>query len=281
MDQHTYEPLRILFDNKPIDDYCGFSTNEIRHLFHNPFGDSSPLRMSSEISDNTLNSIPFFRLMEELCKIVQRENYIKLTKHGALPVKIVKELYNYKFITDDLIEAGLSKLHREGYIIPIRASHNVALISGILKKVKRKLLLTRYGKSIIGGSRQKFFEQVLETYTTRYNWASNDTYSEFSFGQFGWAFTIFLLFRYGNKPKTKQFYAQLFMKAFPTFIEFFPEKEYCSREEAFINCYILRIFERFVEWFGFVEARTNIFSNGKNDIVILKDALRQVFRFDY
>jgi hypothetical protein len=98
-DEPKFEPLRVLFDNTPLDDFCGMTLNEIRNLLYNPFDKTSPLKINSDIDDDTLNNIPFFRLTEELLKIVQREKHVKLTPLGALPKKVLHELYDHKFIT--------------------------------------------------------------------------------------------------------------------------------------------------------------------------------------
>jgi len=87
-DEPKFDPLRILFENKPLDDFCGMTSNEIRHLLYSPFDDVSPLKINSPIDNDTLNNIPFFLLTEKLLQIVQREGSIKLTPLGALPQKV-------------------------------------------------------------------------------------------------------------------------------------------------------------------------------------------------
>jgi hypothetical protein len=198
-DERKFDPLRILFENMPLDDFYGMTTNEIRHLLYSPFDDVSPLKINSLIDNDTLNNIPFFRLTEKLLKIVQREGSIKLTDLGALPKKVLHELYEYKFIPEFFIEAGLSKLNREHDVISIMTAHNAARVSGILKKVKGNLLLTKSGLMLLNTEkRTDFFRKVLKSFTTEFNWACNDCYADFPIGQFGWGFTIFLLNKYGD-----------------------------------------------------------------------------------
>jgi hypothetical protein len=223
LDEPKFEPLRVLFDNTPLDDFCGMTLNEIRNLLYSPFDDTSALKINSDIDDDTLNNIPFFRLTEELLKIVQREDLIKLTSRGELPKKVLHELYEYKFIPEDFVEAGLSKLSRGIDAPSIMTAHHAAIVSGILKKVKGNLLLTQKGMMFLKTEKRiDFFLTVLKSYTTEFNWAWNDGYTDFQIGQFGWGFTIILLYTFGDKRRPKQFYADKFLKAFPNFIQMIP-----------------------------------------------------------
>jgi hypothetical protein len=280
-DEHKFEPQRVLFDNTPLDDFCGMTLNEIRNLLYSPFDDFSPLKINSNIDNDTLNNIPFFRLTEELLKIVQREKFIKLTPLGALPKKVLQELYDYRFIKERFIEIGISKLNREADSVSIMTAHHGARVAGILKKVKGNLLLTKSGMMFLNADkRTEFFLKVLKGYTSEFNWASNDSYSDFQVGQFGWGFTIILLYTFGDKRRPKQFYAEMFLKAFPNFIQMIPLHEDSMPEKEFADCYILRSFERFVEWFGFAEDCNKGFFPKNNDNVIRKDALTKVFRLE-
>jgi hypothetical protein len=161
-------------------------------------------------------------------------------------------------------------------------AHHSARVAKLLKKVKGKLLLTKSGMMFLKAEkRTDFFLKVLKSYTTEFNWAWNDGYTDFQIGQFGWGYTIILLYTFGDKRRPKQFYAEMFLKAFPKFIEMIPRTEgFNTQKEDFINCYILRSFERFAEWFGFAEDCNKGFFPKNNDNVIRKDTLTKVFRFE-
>jgi len=280
-DEPKFEPLRVLFENKPLDDFCGMSTNEIRNLLYSPFDNTSPLKINATIDDDTLNAIPFFRLTEELLKIVQREDSMKLTSRGELPKKVLYELYEYKFIPEDFIEAGLSKLNKATDVPSIMTAHHAARVAKLLKKVKGNLLLTQQGMMFLKTEKRiDFFLKVLKSYTTEFNWASNDGYTDLQVGQFGWGFTMFLLYKFGTTKRTKQFYSDKFLKAFPNFIHMISLHDDITPEEEFTYCYILRSFDRFAEWFGFAEDCNKGFFPKNNDNVIRKDALTKVFGFE-
>ena len=105
--------------------------------------------LSEYISPETLDQIPLFRIAEDLLNILNSEKQIKLTQTGALPVKVVVELYNKKYIESDLIELGYSKLSREEDSIAIRTAKETILMSGLVKKIHGKLTLTKTGIKLL------------------------------------------------------------------------------------------------------------------------------------
>jgi hypothetical protein len=88
----------LLRNNTPLDDFLGLSPTEIHHLLYDTFGDKSPVQFRDNIDDETLDQIPLFRIAEEFLKIIYRDNQIKLTPLGALPKKVMVELYDKRFL---------------------------------------------------------------------------------------------------------------------------------------------------------------------------------------
>ena len=254
MNSPDFEPVRLLKNNAPLDDFCGLSLTEMHHLLYSPYGDKLPLRFQDGIDDSTLDSVPFFRLTEEFLRIIQREESIELTPLGALPRKVLHELYDHKFITEEIIEAGVSKLLREQDSIAITSVHLNSLVSGAAKKANGRLSLTKKGQQLLeAGQRVNLFKEAFSGYTDKFNWSSNDGYPASPVGQLGWGFTVYLLEKFGRSDRTIEFYAEKYLKAFPKLLGFFPARPYGTPIEDFINCYRVRTFERFLEWFGIVK----------------------------
>lgn len=275
------EPLRILLNNTPSEGFCGMTPTEIHRLLYRPFDDASPLKIRPDIDNATLDSIPFFRLTEGLMKIGKRENNIKITPLGALNRKVLHELYDYKFIPEEMIENGISKLMRENDAISIRTAHYNTLVMEVFWETKGRMIFTREGYDLLNPvKRAELFKTVLKNYTMKFDWAYNDGYVRYPVGQFGWGFTIYLLKKFGDAKMTKQFYADMYLKAFPKFIDEFPPRDFSTPQRDFTNCYTLRTFERFLEWFGFVENMTNNHADRNNDIILRKDILAKIFYFD-
>jgi len=245
---------RILIGNTPDDDYCGLSPNQVHELYYDTFSANSSLQFHPGIDDAVLDQVPFFRLTEALIHIIRREQLLKLTKKGALTKKVLEELFSHKYIPEDLIASGISKLTREDDCVSIANASIVAQNSGLVKKVAGKLSLTKLGARLCAPvNRVELFYCIFLTFTQRINWAYNDLYTEDAVAQLGWAYSMYLLMKYGDQERNIDFYAERFLTAFPDFINSFPIDAHHTPKEMFLHCYGIRTLDRFFEWFGFVD----------------------------
>jgi hypothetical protein len=282
MDSPDLEPIQILSNNTPLDDFCGLTPTEVHHLLYDTFGEKSPLKFHADIDNSTLDGIPFFRLTEELLKILERDRFIKLTLLGALPRKTLHELYDHKFITEGIIESGFSKLTREIDSVALRTLHITTQLTGTIKKSNSKLTLTKKGERFLHPQhRVELFKETLSIFTDRFNWAANDAYTSEPIGQLGWGFTIYILDKFGGEEHTMRFYADKYLCAFPKVLNFFPERDYMKPENQFYACYSVRTFERFLEWFGFVtiQRERNVFHKPETKVK-RSELMGKVFRFE-
>jgi hypothetical protein len=270
----------LLKNNSPVDDFLGLSPNNMHKLIYYPHENNSPVLIRSDIDNSTLDKIPFFRIVEELLKIVQRDTIIKLTPLGALPKKVVVELYTHKFIPEYFIEKGMTKLSRQQDSISIENARLTAEVAGLVKKIKGKFSLTKNGTLLLKPeNRLKLFQTVFEAFTGRFLWSYNDGYPEHPIGQQGWAFSVFMLAKFGDQFRGGDFYARKYAIAFPKFIDFFNGAAYGTPTESYLQCYVVRTFERFFEWFGLVEVENekNFFDRCSYKAT---DVMRNIFTID-
>ena len=271
----------LLLNNSPVDDFLGLSPTEIHNLLYDTFGDKSPVQFRDDIDDKTLDQIPLFKIVEDYLKIIQRDKHIKLTPLGALPKKVMVELYDKRFLLDEHIECGITKLWKEDDCIAIRSARLTAEIAGLVKKVSGKLTLTRtVTKLLETNNRLQIFRQFFQAFTNKFLWSFNDGYPEQPIGQLGWAFSLILLDRFGDQPQTVEYYADKYLRAFPKFITFF-QPDYSTPERQFFRCYGVRTFDRFFLWFGFVTVdKQKIFIDLDTDKFKRTDLVKRIFKID-
>lgn len=137
----------ILFNNMPVENFLGLTPTEVHYLLYDAFGEKSPLQFRNDLDDNTLDQIPLFRIAEEYLKILQRDKQIKLTPLGALPKKVMVELYDKRILLDENIESGLTKLWGEQDCISIMSARMTAELAGFARKTKGKVVITKREKS--------------------------------------------------------------------------------------------------------------------------------------
>ncbi len=69
------------------------------------------------------------------------------------------------------------------------------------------------------------------------------------------------------KPEPIAFYAEKYRKAFPFVLQYIQNQPFDSPEKALNRCYSTRIFERFLEWFGFVNVGSAKWSEREKALV--------------
>ena len=264
----------------PVDDFYGLSPDQMHKLLYTPFAADSPIKLRRDIEGAVLDQIPFFCLTEELLRIIEREKSIKLTKElGALPRKVLHELYSKRLITEEFIESGIVKLNRECDSVPLTTLHVTTRLSRGVSLRSGKLSLSKEGNRLLQAkNRLELFRRVLEVFTLTFNWASNDLYTEFPIGQLGWGYSIYLLLRFGSEPKPVRFYADAYHTAFPMMLTQVKPIWNTSAEREFAQCYEARTFHRFMEWFGFIRyVSGRSFAGRHNAVIVGTEILQKLF----
>jgi hypothetical protein len=255
-------------NSMPQNDFLGITPDQMYGLIYFPLEGNSILKIKKNIPDETLSKIPFLLLTEHFLRILEREKAIKLTDaQGNLPLKIVAELYEPKYILEEAMELDLYKQAKEEYLYSIQALHINTTLAGLAKKTAGKLSLTKKGVGFLKSpqKRQELFELVFKTFCTKYNWGYTDGFSFESIGQAGFAFSLLMMQNFGNESLTTIFYAEKYINAFPMEVNY-SRKNYTQSGWYFegkqspqelrrsaLSCYSHRTFTHMMDWFGFVE----------------------------
>jgi len=172
-------------------------------LFH-PLEPGGVVWLRTEVPNEALDQIPFLRLTEAFLRLLHREGGIRLTPLGALPLKYLRELYALGFILEPDVETGIHKLHREIDSLALTTLHQTTRLA----RLARGQLLTKQGSQLLAANqRPVLWQLVLHTFTARFSWASHDGYASPKAGQMGWAYSVYLLARFGAAVHPVSFYA--------------------------------------------------------------------------
>ena len=220
-------------------------------LLYQPLEPASVVQLRADVPGEVLDQVPFLRLTEAFLCLLQRETPLRLTPLGALPRKYLRELYAHSFILEEGLETGLFTLSREIDSLAITTLHQTTQLAGLARLVRDQLLLTKKGGQLLDpAQRPVLWALVLDTFTNRFLWASHDGYPSESVGQTGWAYSVYLLARFGQQPHPVSFYAAHYQRAFPFVLAEFTDPVYRPPLEQLTNCYGVRTFERGLNWFG-------------------------------
>lgn len=232
------------------------SPTDMFQILYHTFDETSPIQILDIISNEELvEGVPFLKLLLCYLGVINSENEIKLTSKGNLPRKLCFELYDLGIIKEDPIETGITKLNKEGDSLTLQNIKIISQLSGLTKKRVGKVTLTSKGKSILT-SPMKVFEIIFPVYAQKFNWGYHDGYQDNGSVQSTFGFLLYLLIQYGGEEKSTKFYSQKHSKAFPMiFDEVVSFQNYGTPENYYDNLLRVRLFERFLEWFGFVNVR--------------------------
>lgn len=247
-----------IYNTKPIDDFDGLSPADMRYVLYDPFSKESPLKFKNDIPDKILDQIPLLNQTEYLLHKIISLGEIKLTSTGSLPTTMVKELYNQGFIKDNAIEQGITKLYAETSCPPIQLTRIIVELSGMIKKRNGKIALTKTWKDrVISNKRQEILFLIFSTFSQKFNWSYFDGYPSQNTAQLGFAFSLYLISKYGNVERLDRFYSEKYLQAFPKLQDdFIDNSPFNADNRQFNNCYSIRTFNRFLEYFNMIESRT-------------------------
>lgn len=237
-------------NNRSIASFEGYSPFEMHQILLSTFGASSPIKWQ-ELSDSDYKKIPMLNQIKYLTDLIAKNGEIKLTNKGFLPTKLVSELYQQGFLTDEYVEKGFSKLYKESNSMTINLTRILLELSGIVKKRTGKLSLTKSGEKTISDN-FKLLMTIIEIFATKFNWAYYDGYGENQIGQLGYGFSLILLSKYGKEKRLDSFYAEKYFKAFPQLLDSI-EPSYGTLENYSARCYSIRVFQRFLDYFGLIK----------------------------
>ena len=207
--------------------------------------------------DPEYKKIPIFNQIKYLADLIDENGELKLTNKGFLPTKVVSDLYQQGFYKEEDIERGISKLYKETDSLTMNLTRILMELGGLVKKRNGKVSLTKNSKKILA-DHHALLQLILLTFTTKFNWAYYDRYGDNKIGQLGYGFSLILLSKYGHENRPDSFYADRYFKAYPQLLDSVAPT-YGTLDRYSTNCYSVRTFDRFLDYFGLV----NIEEQGK------------------
>ncbi len=199
-------------------------------------------------NDNDISDIPLIKQIRFFINQVERSNGIKLTKADNLPPLIVKELYQQEILKDYFIERGITKLSKETDCKVIVLTRILCEMSGLIKKRYGILTVTKKASDIVASN--KLLPLIFATFTEKFSWGFFDGYQNDFIGQFGLWYSLALISQHGDISRNSKYYAEKYFKAYPHLLTL---KSYNGSIDANYSCYSVRTFDRFLEYFGFID----------------------------
>jgi hypothetical protein len=238
-------------NNRSIPEYEGYSAFEMHNIINFTFETNSPISFQ-KLSDSDYLKIPIHNQIKYFLELFKKTGEIKLTAKGFLPTKIVKDICAQGYLEEPLFTSGRYQLYKEMDSMTVNLTRLLAELSGLTKKRNGKLSLTKKGKELSSESFE-LFDLIFKTITTKFNWAYYDSYGDNQIGQLGFGFSLILLHMYGESKLKDTFYAEKYFNAFPDLVDYETLSDFETPIENAGNCYSLRTFDRFLDYFGLIQ----------------------------
>lgn len=243
-------------NHRALDEFCGLNPEQMNHLLRFPFESPQTVHFNADVASTRDTEIMqlFIPLVEAI-----GEDGLKATAKGNLPLKFCKEIRermrqansdkNWRNI--DLHIGGISSETDMG---TLHVTRLVAQLAGLIRKYRGKFVLTKKCKEMLNAKTYgNLYFELFKAFAIEFNWAYRDRYPEAVIIQHSFAYTLFLLTRFGDHQRPQQFYEDKFLDAFPMVLGMFPETTYSTSEEDAARCYFLRSMDRFAVYFGLAE----------------------------
>lgn len=238
-------------NSNPLDDFDGLSPEQMNPLLYAPFTPEAILQFRKDI-DAHVNKAPFFKLSELLLHEIKQAGQLKLTVNGNLPVRICELLCSQNLIHWPYMKF-VKRIREEEipYLWPLK---QYLLDQGLVKKRNNALSLTKNGKNLLEGPQDIRFIQIFNYLTCRFHWGNfYHLQDEGKYGQFGWAYSLVLLSKYGARPQKSEFYSLKLIRAFEK--ELWDAQQQGKEDKViqeYHQAYEVRFFECFADWFGLI-----------------------------
>lgn len=263
----------------PLEDFSGLSPEQMFFLMRfkefeslNPF-----LRFNKSIAEEKFLQTPLMEFESKFLEIL-RENggKIKLTDNKNLKLKDVRNLFfSCKFFSEhryyDLFKSGRWKINTEEAIPNLYRVRNIITLNKKFFTEKKRMLVFKE-KQFVKRSAYERFLSYLDTTMIRVNWSYfywSDLY--YYIIQKGFLFSLYLLHKFGETYRERDFYSDRFSRAFPLkeqwfhfdipfYQEYLDEKEIdeLSKEDTEKErkmSYNIRTFN-IMKYFGFTDEKT-------------------------
>ena len=204
------EQFMTQYNNVGCDDFEGYSPTEMTDILYQTFSTGHIIQVK-KCSSDVYNECPLFRQIKYVISILQQDGKIKLTTKGALPVKLVKELYPLG-ASETLVEKGITKLYKETDTIATQLTHLVLKQMKIVKEVHGVMTIVK-GRAKMLEDDHTLMKLMLNVMTNSFNFAYFDWMQEV-LGVVGIGFSIILIHKYGDEERDATFYSTKYFKAF-------------------------------------------------------------------
>lgn len=250
--QAFFDEYLIRRNSTPMEEFQGLSPDQMQGMLDFPFGSPGLVMFAAVLSIQP--QAPILTLFKLLIDAIG-EDGLKPTATGNLPRKFVREAaLAYWSEAEHRDRTQFGDLRTEIDFDELNVTRLVAELAGLVRKYKGKFIVSRLCRKLLKDyGMAGIYPLVLHAFVEQYNWGYWDHYPDIDFIQHSFLYTLFLLTRFGDEWRSREFYEDEYLKAFPSVLREIAPHPYGGPEEIVRNCYASRCLERFAGFLGLAE----------------------------
>ncbi len=240
------------------DDFHGLSPVQMHALLYAPFDSPRWLEFPDVLPE--VPEAPIAQLFEMLCQALEAGE-LKATPKGNLPRAFSQQAHRaFVEASPYSMDRPVGKVSSEEDFEALHVTRLVAQQAGLLRKYKGRFILSRSCKSLRDAHGMRaLYPALLKACARRFNWGYSDGYPEYPIIQHAFAFSLYLLSRYGGTPRPRKFYEDAFLRAFPMLLGEAQDDTWATGEDKVRLCYSLRTLERFAGFMGLASLSADLY----------------------
>ena len=239
-------------NQRPRDEFCGLSADQMACLLHAPFGATHLVGFAADLpKPPDALAFTLASLLIDACG----DNGLKATAKGNLPAKFCRESAIASLGEEGYKDLNFgSEVRKELDFHQLHVVRLIAQLAGLIRKHRSRFLRTKKCEKLLtmtnGG---KLYLELFTAHAWKFNWAYSDRYEDLGIIQQAFLFSLFLIQHFGEEFRSPTFYEEKFLEAFPAALDDVEYPIYGTKEERFGQAYTLRTMERFARFFGLIE----------------------------
>lgn len=253
--QRDLEQIMQQRNQAAIDDFHGLSPEQMSAFLYAPF--ESPRWLDFPAVLTVEPEAPITQLFGMLMQALDAGE-LKATPKGNLPRAFSQQAH--RSLAAPLpfsMDMAHVRVNKEEDFLPLHVTRLVAQEAGLLRKYKGRFILSKACKALRDADGMRaLYPPLFRACARRFNWGYNDAYPDMLIIQQAFAFSLYLLSRYGGTPRSRQFYEDAFLRAFPMVIDEADSRPWSSAEEMAGRCFSLRTLDRFAVFMGLARQST-------------------------
>jgi len=236
-------------NQQPQEAFHGLSPDQMYRMLYQPF-DSPELAHFPQLLAS-MPTAPILQLFELLVDAIGEQG-LKPTAKGNLPRNFCREAaLAYWGEEKYQSHTRYGGINREEDFADLHITRLVAELAGLIRKYRGRFILSRDCRRLLTeGGWAAIYPRLFRAYVEEFNWAYRDGYPELRLIQSAFLFTLYLLTRYGDIPRSQAFYENAFLHAFPMLLDELPPNKLFSPDETVRHAYTWRALRHFAGFLG-------------------------------